>query len=300
MSSKTFFLQTLRQPFSLTFLALLTTLMFSSCLFFTLSRPLKTKIVACDVGQGDAIIILYGEKRILIDTGPNSDVLRCLPRVALGGQKTIDFALLTHWHKDHVGGFASVLQKYTVGKILAGTPTEETLTVTDLEEQISLQGGSEVPSIGDQIIYPGLRLRFLWNGDGLSLVGGQAPESEENASSLGTLLIGKSFGFLGMGDLECRQELAVLTLPLLSSYQILKVSHHGAKTSTCLEFLQKARPEVALISSGAGNSYGHPHPQTLEFLRKMGVFPLRTDLYGDLILTKAKSGWMLKKGPKGG
>jgi len=300
VSSFLFFLQTARMRFSRTFWVLLTVLMFTSCLFFTLSRPLKTKIVACDVGQGDAIIIQYGEKRILIDSGPNSDVLRCLPRVAFGGQNNVDFAILTHWDKDHVGGFASVLQKYNVGKILAGEPTKDSQTVADLEEQITLQGGREAPSIGDQIMYPGLRLRFLWNGEGLSLVDGSAPESEANASSLATLLIGKSFGFLGMGDLECRQELAVLTLPLLSSYQILKVSHHGAKTSTCLEFLQRARPEVAIISSGVGNTYGHPHPQTLDFLRKMGVFPLRTDLFGDLILTKSESGWILRKGSKRG
>jgi len=283
---------------SFTFVSVLTVFTIVSCLFFTLSQPLKTKIIACDVGQGDAVLIQHGQKRILIDSGPNSDVLECLPRVPILAFKRLDVAVLTHWDKDHVGGFASVLQNFTIDRFFANAPVKETQVVVDLEKVRENQGGFATPQIGDQIIYPGLRLRFLWNASGPSLVSRSTPEEDENASSVGTLVIGKSFGFLGLGDLECTHELAVHTLPLLSSYQILKVSHHGAKSSSCLEFLQRGRPEVALISSGAGNSYGHPDPQTLENLREIGILPLRTDQYGRLSLTKMEKGWQLEKGSK--
>lgn len=256
--------------------------------------------MACDVGQGDAILIYYGQKRILIDTGPNLDVLECLPRVAFGAGKAIDVVVLTHWDKDHIGGFASVLQKYKVGMVITNTPTKTTESVANLVDLIEKSGGSLEPVVGESLLYPGLRLRFLWNHSMLSLDTRGKPESEENASSIGVQLTGKGFGFLSLGDLECNQELAVLTLPLLNPYQILKVSHHGAKTSSCLRFLEKSRPEVALISSGAGNSYGHPAAQTLDSLRKNGIFVLRTDLLGDIFLTKKEGGWQLKSSSKRG
>lgn len=274
----------------------LTLLIVFSCIFFILRQPLRTKIVACNVGQGDAIIIQYGYKRILIDTGPNLDVLQCLPQVAIGASKNIDVVILTHWDKDHIGGFASVLQKYSIGKIFANSPNKDTAAVEDLVKEMEKVGVTVEPFVGDTLIYPGLRLRFLWNAEMLHLAFRGKPESEENASSIGIEVLGKSFGFLSLGDLECTQELAVYGLPLLNPYQILKVSHHGAKTSSCLEFLQRSRPEIAIISVGGKNTYGHPAPQTLENLEKSHVFPMRTDQLGTFSLTKKNEGWMLRKG----
>ncbi len=261
--------------------------------FFTLGQPPQVKITACDVGQGDAIIIQYGERRILIDSGPNSAILRCLPRVTFFGMQHIDVAILTHWDKDHAGGFASVLQNFTVDTVFVNETEKTTQMATELKLLLEERGVSLVPQVGDELVFPGLRLRFLWNEEMLSLESRQKPASDENAASVGTLILGQGFGFLALGDLECTQELAVSSLPLLTSPQILKVSHHGAKTSSCLEFLEKIRPEIGLISVGAGNSYGHPAPQTLDFLRKTGTFVLRTDELGTFSLRKEATGWKL-------
>lgn len=269
---------------------------FTLCLvFFTLARPPPFRLTACDVGQGDAILGIYGQSAILIDSGPNSAILRCLHQKLPFLQSKIAISVLSHWDADHVGGFSDVFATYRTGLIVGDPKGKETNAAAKTAEAIGRRGGAVTPFPGDEVVFPGGRLRFLWSAAAApAQKEGETDDTEENNRSVGVQLLVPGFGFLGLGDLECPAELAVANLPLLIPVKILKVSHHGSKTATCPEFLAKIRPEIAILSVGAGNRYGHPAAATLENLARERVFTLRTDQAGAWEIIRRGSGWFLR------
>jgi competence protein ComEC len=243
--------------------------------------PLEVEIVACDVGQGDAILVKYGQSRILIDAGPNQAVVECLRQEIFWADSTIDLAVITHWDKDHIGGFEYVLAHYSVDNWLVNPRVPDTQVAKDLHDQI---GPKRIyPLAGDQAVFPGLRLRLLWSelSSGVSLADNQ---TERNDASIAVFLAQESFGFFSAGDLECAQELAIKDMQLLNQASITKISHHGSKTSFCPEFWAWIRPEIAIIPVGANNSYEHPAKEVTATLEEKGVFLWRTDQMGTLKL----------------
>jgi competence protein ComEC len=269
---------------------------FTLCLvFFTPPRPPPLRLVACDVGQGDAILGIYGQSAILIDSGPNQAILRCLRQKLPFGQSKIAVSVLSHWDADHVGGFSDVFQGYEAGLIFADPKTKDTNTAAETAKAIESRGGPLAPFPGDEVVFPGGRMRFLWSAAAAATgKSAETDDTEENNRSVGVQLLVPGFGFLGLGDLECRSELAVASMPLLIGVQILKVSHHGSKTASCPEFLAKISPEIGIVSVGAGNKYGHPAAETLENLSRAGVFVLRTDQAGAWEVSRRDSGWILR------
>lgn len=252
--------------------------------------PLQTRVTACDVGQGDAILVQHGTWTMLIDAGPNSDVLRCLTLKMPWWKKNIDVFVLTHAHMDHIGGVEAVLSSFRVGEVWRTSWSEVSASGEEIEEVLS-RWPQRTVFAGESLSLPGMRWRVLWGEKSREvLLPGVNVESEVNAESVGLWGGGGSFGFLALGDLGCPEELAVGGVGVLDRVSILKVSHHGSKSSTCLEFLKEIQPETAIISSGEGNSYGHPHPFSLENLQKMGVFTLRTDQLGTFSLSSRQEG----------
>lgn len=252
---------------------------------FSLPLPdLKTRVTACDVGQGDAVLIQHGTWTMLIDSGPNSDVLQCLTQKLPWWRPKIDILVLTHSDWDHIGGVEAVLSSFRVGEVWKTAWTDLSASGQKVEALMESQP-QRVVFAGESLSLPGMRWRVLWGEKSREIfLPGVDVESETNSKSVALIGQGESFGFLGLGDLECAEELAVGEYTLLTEVTVLKVSHHGSKSSTCLEFLRKIKPETAIISSGEGNSYGHPHPFTLENLSKTGVFVLRTDQLGTFTL----------------
>ncbi len=237
-----------------------------------LALPPKLEITACDVGQGDAILVSYGQSHILIDTGPNSAVLRCLQAKISPISPVLDLVVLSHPDKDHAGGWEEVSQHYVVQQLW--TNGQQRNPKSGLVSTLQ-------PSLGDLVKLPGIRLNVVWNSDVFDLWNkGVSPEEESNARSVGTYLQSRSFGFLSLGDLECQQELAVTTMSLLGRITILKTSHHGSKSSSCIEFLKKIRTETAIISVGEKNSYNHPEENVLRNLENAGASVYRTDFQG--------------------
>lgn len=243
--------------------------------------PLSLRIAACDVGQGDAIIIQYGQRHILVDAGRNRDVLDCLRQEIFWGNRTIDVAVVTHWDEDHIGGFTSVLEKYKVTHWLFNPTVGETKTAQDLLSQITSAGFN--PVMGDEIVFPGMRLRVLWS-EASRVLSQDTRGEDQNTNSIAIVIESESFGFFETGDLECPQQLAIVSTGLLNKPQILKVAHHGAKSGICAELLQQLRPEVGVVSVGEGNSYGHPHTESIQNLDTSGVFLKRTDQIGKVVL----------------
>lgn len=243
--------------------------------------PLELRIAACDVGQGDAILIRYGQRHILIDAGRNNAVLDCLRQEIFWGNKTIDVAVITHWDEDHIGGFPAVLEQYQVANWIFNPTVADSKIAQNLFSQIKTT--TFQPVSGDEMVFPGMRLRVLWSEQN-RVTPQDSRGSDQNHDSVAVVIQTESFGFFGTGDLECPEQLAITMSGLLNQPAILKIAHHGAKSATCSELLESLRPEVAIISVGEGNSYGHPHPETIQSLHSFGVFLKRTDQIGKIVV----------------
>ncbi len=235
-----------------------------------------------DVGQGDAVLIKApGAGNILIDGGPDSSVIKRLGEVLPWWDRKIDLMVLTHPHADHLTGEIEVMKRYKVRRILYTGVTHTSsnylswletarnkkipVTIIDRPQAIKL-GKADF-----KIIYPSKSFAGL------------AAENLNNTSIAGILEFGKTRFFL-TGDIEedIEKELAASGMDLRAN--VLKVGHQGSNTSTGEEFLEKVKPEIAVIEVGAGNEYGHPSPRTLKKLERIGAKIMRTDLEGTIRL----------------
>lgn len=247
-------------------------------LFQWQTRPLR--IWMLDIGQGDAFFIEFptGEQW-LIDGGPDDTVLAKLGSLLPPWDRTLNAILLTHPDADHVTGLVGVLDRYDVDTVYetgvrAHTPNDEAFT-TRLEQKVS---GRTLLYAGDVLRVGDVTLTLVWP-DGSQE--GTYPEKRNNLSINFVLEYGDT-RVLFTGDAESVVEASVG--PRVGDIDVLKVGHHGSLTSTSWGFLQVTDPEVALISMGRENTYGHPHPVIIERLIQIGAAILRTDLHRDVLL----------------
>jgi competence protein ComEC len=242
----------------------------------------SVRVIACDVGQGDATLVKYDQLVILIDVGPNSAIKQCLQANISPTRPIIDLLVLTHDDSDHIGGFSDGLHGYRVNHLFINPKIKDTKSAQAVKHWMSETGRFSHPQTGDLFAFPGIRLKIVWSEDELvSQFTSGALEEGSNNASIGLFMEAQSFGFLSLGDLGCAQELAVGRGALLKKTHLLKMSHHGSKTSSCLEFLEIIRPEAAYYSAARGNSYGHPSPLSLESIAKVGAFLRGTDQAGE-------------------
>lgn len=237
-----------------------------------------------DVGQGDAIFIESpGGNQILIDGGPSSAVLAKLGRVMPFWDRSIDLVILTHAHADHVTGLVEVLKRYRVGMVLE---SGEEYSTPEYHEWRRLIQEKNIPAVialrGQAVrINKGVELDVLSpfeNNSGVSL-------KNPHDANVSTKLIYGSTSVLLMGDAEKPIEYRLLLdTPQLLKSDILKVGHHGSKTSTTEEFLEAVAPKFAVISVGRKNRYGHPYQEVLDRLNAFGSRILRTDEDGDIAI----------------
>lgn len=246
----------------------------------------QIRVIACDVGQGDATLIKYDQLVILVDVGPNSAIKQCLQANISPLRPVIDLLVLTHDDSDHIGGFSDGLRGYTIRKLFINPKIKDTKSADVISQWMRDVSRFTHPHLSETYSFPGLHLSIVWNEEALvSQFGLKALEEGSNNASLGIYVESQGFGFLGLGDLGCAQELAVSTSLLLKKVHILKMSHHGSKTSSCLEYLKFIHPEAAYYSAIKGNSYGHPSPLSLENVRSVGSFILGTDQSGSINYT---------------
>lgn len=234
-----------------------------------------------DIGQGDAIYIeAPNGNQMLIDGGPPKAVLSALRSVMPFYDRTIDALLVTNPDKDHIAGFIDVLERYKVGTVTLPGTDSPTGTYAELEKAVSLEKAERVVAERDMKINlgGGAFFEILFPDRDISGLG------TNTGSIVGRLVYGQtSVMFTGDAPDEIEKYLISLDGKNLKS-DILKVGHHGSRTSTSAEFVGFVSPSLALISDGKGNSYGHPHQETLETLEKFGVTVLRTDQVGTIRL----------------
>src|SRR3989338_2738484 len=233
----------------------------------------KLNFYVLDIGQGDAIFIETPTKnQILIDGGPDNSVLEELGEVMPFHDRSIDVVMMTHPNLDHVAGLVDVLKNYDVkyfvdtddGYYLAGYEELKKIIREKNITRIKAERGARI------ILDRGVELTILHPD---KLVSGDPNHN--------TIVAKLSFGeidFLLTGDAEKGEELKLAQGEDNLESEVLKVGHHGSKTSSNPLFLEKVKPDYALISVGAKNRYGHPTKQVLEALEEVGARIFRTDL----------------------
>ncbi len=245
------------------------------------SKQLTVSVI--DVRQGDSIFIEAPSGRtMLIDAGPKyrkSDAgKRCvLPFLHSKGINKIDIVVLTHPHDDHVGGMVSVLKDLPVGLVLDSGQAHTSRAYLNFLKTIDQKNIPYKIARAGQAIDLGAEIKAV-------ILNPQEPFIEQSALNNNSVVIRLTYGkvsFMLTGDMEKEGEQRVI-----SSYkgslraQVLKAGHHGSRTASSQEFLNKVRPEIALISVGEHNQFHHPHPSTLKKFDEMGIKTFRTDRNG--------------------
>jgi competence protein ComEC len=233
------------------------------------------QVANCDVGQGDAMVVNLGNNRgIVLDVGPDPIALdRCLHQL---GIKKIELLIMSHSHTDHVGGYSGAADGREIavqwyGNIRAGTRA----TFASTRGLVTVD-----------VLWP----QGQWAEDQVT---------DPNNSSIAVIVRAPDFSLFAGGDME--PESQVLLAPLIREVDIYKVSHHGSKFQD-EGFTRALSPTISIISVGTGNTYGHPAPQTIDALTRLGSRVLRTDLDGavaiqvrgrEFIVRTSRSGFAL-------
>lgn len=236
----------------------------------------QIKVHILDVGQGDSIYIqLPGNNDILIDGGDNSKGPVVVGYLRNQGVDDIELLVATHPHTDHIGGLDDVLAAFMVEAVVDNGMAADTATYRDYRAAVQAEGCPY------QKATPGQSWTF--GPCTLKVLGPVDSYKDTNNNSVVCLLDCDEVEFLFTGDAEAEAEAGLLGKPIAA--EVLKVGHHGSRSSTSQAFLDVVRPEVAVISVGKENRYGHPHQETLDELAAAKVKVYRTELNGTVVVT---------------
>ena len=236
-----------------------------------------------DIGQGDAIYIeAPNGKQMLIDGGPDGKVLQKLAEVMPFSDRSIDIVLATHSDMDHIGGLSFVLDNYNISNIIENGATSETKIYKDLEQEILKNKINKIiAKRGMRIILDkekNIYFDILFPDRNIS-------EMESNEGSIVGKLIYGSKSFMLTGDAPIYTENLIdwnESQEVLSS-QVLKLGHHGSKTSSSILWLEEVNPSMVIISAGKNNRYGHPSLEVLDRLESLDIPYLETSKEGNII-----------------
>jgi len=259
-------------------------------------------LIACDVGQGDAILAIYKNTQVLIDGGPGEEILDCIGKHVPFWDREIELVVLTHPQVDHYGGLIEVFKRYKVDTFLANGLDSSASSYQVLKNAVGGNGSRVVsPREGMALRVGMIYLDIL--APSQRLLEGQAPNSQTNIlgafdskrdandfSIVAILRLGE-FDALLTGDISPQEIPEILAGGRMHDVEYIKVPHHGSKNGLTLDLLEASTPEMAVISVGK-NNYGQPSQETLTMLKDKGVKIFRTDELGDIeVVSDGLSFW---------
>jgi competence protein ComEC len=253
-------------------------------------QPRQLTVAFLNVGQGDAIYIESPTGyQMLVDGGPPNTIMRELKKVMKWYDRSIDAILVTNPDQDHIGGFINVLDTYTVDAIYEPGTEKTTEAFLVLENAIVQERAQNGERAKNSIVRDGMMLD-LGGGTVLEILYPDRDVSKETANegSVVARLVYASTTIMLTGDapdsvLNHLVEREAATPDALDS-DILKVGHHGSRTSASEQFVRAVSPEHAIISAGRNNRYGHPHKETIAVLERNNISILGTYEHGTIIV----------------
>lgn len=252
-------------------------------LIFTLNTTAENlKLHFIDVGQGDSILIeAPGGENILLDGGDRADKIAVKIINYLKDQniKKLDYIISTHPHADHIGGLADIIDHFEVKTILDSgkihsSKTYENYLIKIEQKKIDFK----TPRRGNTIKLKKGRIEFIHPDQNIN-------KYDLNNSSLTFVLKYKKQKFLFTGDIEAEIEKKLLQENPKLKVDLIKVPHHGSKTSSFPGWIKSLNPKVAVIQVGADNHYGHPAAEVIELYQQTGTALYRNDLNGNIVVT---------------
>lgn len=252
------------------------------------------EVVFLNVGQGDAIFIQAPSGvQALIDGGAGTRVLGELARVMPFYDRSLDMVIATHSDLDHIGGLVEVLDRYAVSAVFDNGVAADT-AVWRAWDAAMRQQGVEYHSLraGERII--------LEDGIYLDVLGPSVGEQQTVSDTANDVMVVLKLVFdesslLLTGDMERTDEIRLVQSGADLESDVLKIAHHGSRTSSTDLLLARVQPRLAVISVGDGNRYGHPHRETLERLANRSIPVLRTDVEGRIHLVSYGEAFVRKE-----
>jgi competence protein ComEC len=256
------------------------------------------RLTVFDVGQGDSTLLqLPDRSSILVDAGGTVfgggfDIgARVLaPAMWFRGVRSLDSLLLTHGDPDHIGGARAAIEDFQPRQIWEGVPVPRHAAMQELLA-FALTQGTDVQQrrSGESLSLGDVRIRVLHPS---------APDWERqrvrNDDSVVLEILYGDVAILLPGDIGASVERTLVPHLTPSRIRILKAAHHGSRTSSSRELLEAWRPQIALVSAGRGNTFGHPAPEVLDRLESIGATILRTDLHGQITIETNGKGVRVK------
>lgn len=256
--------------------------------------PQKLRIFFIDVGQGDSTLIITPDKKTVLIDGGGSDSFDVgekvlLPYLLDRRILKVDYVLISHFDTDHATGVAQILGKIDVSSIILTRQLEE----NDIYRHIlSIAKEKKIKLIyvkeGDVLKIGGIKISIIHPENKLMI------NNPMNNNSIVCKVEYNSFSMLLTGDIEMEAEELILRKNINLKADVLKVAHHGSKTSTTGEFLKAINPKVALIGVGKNNNFGHPSNEVIQRLKENGTRIYRTDENGEISITVNKKGRIIK------
>lgn len=247
-------------------------------------NPKMLKVAFLDVGQGDAIYIeTPNKKQVLIDGGKDSKLIYSLSKVMPFADRSLDLLIITHRDMDHIGGLPMLLEGYRVEKVIDNGIKGETEISNSIDDKISNR------SIDKKIARDNMRITLDQKRniylDVIYPYENFLGDDSNDGSVVAKLVYGQN-SFLFTGDAGVYAENLIMWNEQEDNLDVdvLKLGHHGARSSSSLLWLEKTNPELAIISAGKNNSYGHPHEEVLDRLENLKIPFLSTADIGTILI----------------
>ena len=228
-----------------------------------------------DVGQADCILIKYLDSNVLIDAGNNEDGVKIVGYFKSLGVDKFKYVFATHAHEDHIGGMDDIINNFDIEHFYMPDVITTSKTYEDvLDSLYSKKIKYDTPKVDSKLCFEDICLDVLSVGN---------DKENLNDTSIVLRLVYKKTSYLFMGDASVSVEKKILDKDISST--VLKVGHHGSQYSSSAQFLNKVRPQYAIIQVGKNNSYNHPKQVVLNKFKRMNTTVYRNDKDGTIILS---------------